>query len=143
VQYAWAMTVLTRLLGIPARFVAGYTAGTPTRSGSYQVRNTDAHAWTEVYFPTLGWIRFEPTPSGQSGTASTPNYQMATTGTATTGPYEPFIQATTGPGSPPAGPHGNGLAPKPSRLAGRPGPAAHPSVRSTSSARAESDGSAG
>jgi transglutaminase-like putative cysteine protease len=125
VQYAWAMTVLTRLLGIPARFVTGYTAGTRTRSGGYQVRNTDAHAWTEVYFPTLGWIRFEPTPSGQGGTASTPNYQMASTGTATTGPYEPFIQAATGPGSPQADPHGKGLAPRPSRLAARPGPGPH------------------
>ena len=64
VQYASAMTVLTRLLGIPARFVTGYTAGTPGKGGSYVVKTTDAHAWTEVYFPTFGWIRFEPTPSG-------------------------------------------------------------------------------
>ena len=40
--------------------------------------NTDAHAWTEVYFPTFGWLRFEPTPSGQ-GTAHATNY-MGTTG---------------------------------------------------------------
>jgi hypothetical protein len=73
VQYAYAMTVLTRLLGIPARFVTGYTAGTPGRGGDHEVRNTDAHAWTEVYFPTFGWIRFEPTPAGQ-GTASRPDY---------------------------------------------------------------------
>ena len=53
VQYAYAMTVLTRLLGIPARFVVGYTAGTRLKNGSYEVRNTDAHAWTEVYFPSL------------------------------------------------------------------------------------------
>ena len=37
------------------------------------VKNTDAHAWTEVYFPSLGWIRFEPTPAGQ-GTANPPDY---------------------------------------------------------------------
>ena len=61
VQYAYAMTVLTRLLGFPARFVVGYTGGTRLRNGSYEVKNTDAHAWTEVYFPSLGWIRFEPT----------------------------------------------------------------------------------
>ena len=61
VQYAYAMTVLTRLLGIPARFVVGYTGGTRQKDGSYVVRNTDSHAWTEVYFPSLGWIRFEPT----------------------------------------------------------------------------------
>src|SRR6516165_1889741 len=37
VQYAYAMTVLTRLLGIPARFVTGYTAGMPGKGASYQV----------------------------------------------------------------------------------------------------------
>jgi hypothetical protein len=76
VQYAYAMTVLTRLLDIPARFVVGYTAGTRLKNGSYEVRSTDAHAWTEVYFPNFGWIRFEPTPAGQ-GTASDPNYMSS------------------------------------------------------------------
>jgi transglutaminase-like putative cysteine protease len=99
VQYAYAMTVLTRLLGIPARFVVGYTAGTPVKSGSstYEVKNTDAHAWTEVYFPTFGWIRFEPTPGGQ-GTASSPNYMGA--GPSGTGSRlnttDPIISATGG-----------------------------------------------
>jgi transglutaminase-like putative cysteine protease len=73
VEYAWAMTVLTRLLGIPARFVTGYTAGTRLANGSYQVKSSDAHAWPEVYFPTLGWTRFEPTP-GSGGTANPPGY---------------------------------------------------------------------
>ena len=53
--------------------------GHPARDGSYEVRNIDAHAWTEVYFPTLGWIRFEPTPAGQ-GTANAPNYMTGGTG---------------------------------------------------------------
>ena len=73
VHYAYAMTVLTRLLGIPARFVVGYTAGTRQKDGSYVVSTADSHAWTEVYFPSMGWIRFEPTPAGQ-GTANTPDY---------------------------------------------------------------------
>lgn len=81
VQYAYAMTVLTRLVGIPARFVGGYTAGTRLANGSYQVKTTDAHAWTEVYFPSLGWIRFEPTPAGQ-GTANSPNYMTGQGGRA-------------------------------------------------------------
>jgi hypothetical protein len=98
VQYAYAMTVLTRLLGIPARFVVGYTAGTPVKSGSstYMVKNTDAHAWSEVYFPTFGWIRFEPTPGGQ-GTASSPNYMGS--GSSATGKLsgsDPIISATGG-----------------------------------------------
>jgi transglutaminase-like putative cysteine protease len=92
VQYAYAMTVLTRMLGIPARFVIGYTAGTRLRNGSYEVKNTDAHAWTEVYFPGLGWIRFEPTPAGQ-GTASAPNYMTAGAGRSQTGGAPPVLGA--------------------------------------------------
>ena len=98
VQYAYAMTVLTRLLGIPARFVVGYTAGTRLKNGSYQVRNTDAHAWTEVYFPSFGWMRFEPTPAGQ-GTANPPNYMTGGTGQGQFGVTNPIIGATGGPGS--------------------------------------------
>ncbi len=97
VQYAYAMTVLTRLLGIPARFVIGYTAGTRLRNGSYEVRNADAHAWTEVYFPSLGWLRFEPTPAGQ-GTASAPNYMTAGAGLGLPGNTDPARPATTAPG---------------------------------------------
>ena len=98
VQYAYAMTVLGRLLGFPARFVVGYTAGTRLKNGSYEVRTTDAHAWTEVYFPTFGWIRFEPTPAGQ-GTANPPNYMTSGTGRGQLGASPPIIQATQGPGS--------------------------------------------
>ena len=97
VQYAYAMTVLTRLLGIPARFVVGYTAGTRLKNGSYEVRNTDAHAWTEVYFPTFGWIRFEPTPAGQ-GTANPPNYMTSGTGRGQLGATPRSSQATGGAG---------------------------------------------
>jgi hypothetical protein len=98
VQYAYAMTALTRLLGIPARFVVGYTSGKPVKPGSstYEVKNTDAHAWTEVYFPTFGWIRFEPTPSGQ-GTASSPNYMgNGASGTGGRITSDPVISATGG-----------------------------------------------
>jgi transglutaminase-like putative cysteine protease len=102
VQYAWAMTVLARLLGIPARFVTGYTAGTRLPNGSYAVKNTDAHAWTEVYFPTFGWIRFEPTPGGVGGTAAPPSYMTSSTGAppipAGAAPINPVTGAPTGTG---------------------------------------------
>jgi hypothetical protein len=123
------MTVLTRLLGIPARFVTGYTAGIPGKGGSYQVKTTDAHAWTEVYFPTFGWIRFEPTPGEQvGGTASTPDYMSASAGTATTAPADPIVQATTGSGGLLPVPHANRLTPKPPQQADQPGtrPQGHP-----------------
>jgi transglutaminase-like putative cysteine protease len=96
VQSAYAMTVLSRLLGIPARFVVGYTSGTRMKDGTYRVMNTDAHAWTEVYFPTFGWLRFEPTPSGQ-GTAHATNYMGNTTGTGQLG-SDPVVSATAAPG---------------------------------------------
>ena len=106
VQYAYAMTVLTRLLGFPARFVVGYTGGTRLKNGSYVVRNTDAHAWTEVYFPGFGWIRFEPTPAGQ-GTATPPNYMTSGTGSGGLN-TSPILGATAGPGSSKTGPHDSG-----------------------------------
>ena len=105
VQSAYAMTVLTRLLNIPARMVQGYTAGTPAAKNYYVVKSADAHVWTEVYFTGYGWIRFEPTPSGQ-GTAQPPNYMGTPAGSGhlvnptplpSTGPGG--SQSTTRPGS--------------------------------------------
>jgi transglutaminase-like putative cysteine protease len=62
--FASAMTVMLRELGVPARVVEGYTTGTlDPNSGKYVVKELDAHAWVEVYFPTYGWVEFEPTPS--------------------------------------------------------------------------------
>ncbi|MEX2047762.1 MAG: transglutaminaseTgpA domain-containing protein [Chloroflexota bacterium] len=62
--FASAMVVMLREVGVPARIVEGYATGTldPT-TGKFQVKELDAHAWVEVYFPLYGWIEFEPTPS--------------------------------------------------------------------------------
>ncbi|MFC5750528.1 DUF3488 and DUF4129 domain-containing transglutaminase family protein [Actinomadura rugatobispora] len=81
-QYAAAMALLARILGIPARVAMGYTAGTQTEPGQWVVRSRDAHAWPELYFPGTGWVRFEPTPVGAAGqgTASTPAYTDPATG---------------------------------------------------------------
>jgi hypothetical protein len=75
VQYAYALTVLARSLGIPARLVAGYTEGSHTSANRWAVRSDDAHAWTEVYFSGYGWITFEATPAGGDGTAHAAGYQ--------------------------------------------------------------------
>ena len=62
-QYATALAVMLRSLGIPSRVVAGYGAGEyNTFSGYYTVRASDAHAWNEVYFPGYGWVPFDATP---------------------------------------------------------------------------------
>jgi len=60
--FASAMTVMLRSQGIPARYVVGYTTGQEVSQDTYQVRGMNAHAWVEVYFPDVGWVRFDPTP---------------------------------------------------------------------------------
>jgi transglutaminase-like putative cysteine protease len=63
-HYASAMVVLLRTLGIPARLATGFLAGEWNDFGHYYtVRQRDAHAWVEVYFPLSGWMTFDPTPN--------------------------------------------------------------------------------
>lgn len=75
-QFAFAMAVLARLLGIPSRVAIGFTAGHQRANGSWAVTTADAHAWPELYFSGAGWLRFEPTPGGSGGqqTAVEPTY---------------------------------------------------------------------
>lgn len=62
--YASAMAAMARAVGIPARVANGYTRGEGLEDGkSFLVRERNAHAWVEVYFPRYGWIEFEPTAS--------------------------------------------------------------------------------
>ncbi|MBS0169240.1 MAG: DUF3488 domain-containing protein [Nitrospira sp.] len=62
-HYATAMVVLLRTVGIPARLVTGFLATEWNEFGGYYtVRQRDAHAWVEVYFPQSGWITIDPTP---------------------------------------------------------------------------------
>ncbi len=73
-QFATAFAVIARELGYPSRVSVGFLAGSSDVSGgSYSVRGTDAHAWPEVYFDAYGWVRFEPTPRGES---FTPDYTL-------------------------------------------------------------------
>jgi transglutaminase-like putative cysteine protease len=58
--YASAMVVLLRSVGVPARYVRGYSEG-EADDGTYHLLESDGHAWAEVYFPGYGWIEFEPT----------------------------------------------------------------------------------
>jgi len=99
-QFAFAMAVLSRLLGIPARIAVGYTAGTRRPNGTWVVTTNDAHAWPELYLSGAGWVRFEPTPGGKDGqdTAFQPAWvTAASSGTShpTTGPSQ---NATSSPG---------------------------------------------
>ncbi len=61
--YATAEVVMLRSLGIPARLAVGFAEGIFQPPGWYIVRENNAHAWPEVYFPGVGWVEFEPTAS--------------------------------------------------------------------------------
>jgi protein-glutamine gamma-glutamyltransferase len=70
-QFATAETLMLRSLGIPARLATGYSTGTydPVLDQSV-VRERDAHAWVEVWFPNHGWVPVDPSP-GYSALAAT------------------------------------------------------------------------
>lgn len=69
-HYATAMVNMLRAVGIPARLVTGFLATEWNEYGSYfTVRQRDAHAWVEVYFPRSGWVTMDPTPAVESSMA--------------------------------------------------------------------------
>ncbi|HKO30062.1 MAG TPA: DUF3488 and transglutaminase-like domain-containing protein [Nitrospiraceae bacterium] len=70
-HYATAMVVMLRTVGIPARLVTGFLATEWNEYGGYfTVRQRDAHAWVEVYFPHSGWITMDPTPTVSASAAT-------------------------------------------------------------------------
>jgi Transglutaminase-like enzymes, putative cysteine proteases len=105
--FSTAMAVLSRSIGLPARWVKGFSPGVlpapdygpsaggipseaernPDGAGTYTVRNSDAHSWVEIYFDGYGWIPFEPTagftfpysvPEVQEEAAPTPAAEVDT-----------------------------------------------------------------
>ncbi|WP_159084973.1 transglutaminaseTgpA domain-containing protein [Planctomonas deserti] len=75
IHFSSAMALLARVVGIPSRVAVGYTYGDRTdgeRDGRriWEVTGRDAHAWPELYFESVGWVPFEPTP----GRGSVPEY---------------------------------------------------------------------
>lgn len=69
VQFATAMTIMARMLGIPSRMAIGFLPGEPVTGSprTFQVSGRQAHAWPELHFAEAGWVRFEPTPARQTG----------------------------------------------------------------------------
>lgn len=67
-HYAAAFGTLMRLAGIPSRVVVGYQGGQFNGLGGYLVvRQSDAHAWCEVWLPDVGWQRVDPTAAVAPG----------------------------------------------------------------------------
>ncbi|MFC6464701.1 transglutaminase domain-containing protein [Marinilactibacillus sp. GCM10026970] len=66
-NFSSAMVTMLRSIGIPARWVKGFTPGSSQTNADgeqyYQITNSNAHSWPEVYFPSTGWVPFEPSPS--------------------------------------------------------------------------------
>ncbi|UGQ47570.1 transglutaminase family protein [Massilia endophytica] len=61
-HFAGAFVVLMRAAGIPARVVTGYQGGEMNPvDGFLTVRQSDAHAWGEIWLPNRGWVRVDPT----------------------------------------------------------------------------------
>lgn len=61
-HYASAFTFLMRAAGIPARVVIGYQGGYWNDFAKYLlIRQSDAHAWSEVWLAGRGWVRVDPT----------------------------------------------------------------------------------
>jgi hypothetical protein len=93
--FATAMGDMLRSLGIPTRLVSGFGPGAyDEKLHQYVVRESDSHVWPEVYFPTYGWIPFEPTPD--------PNYPTITRGTVSSPSDSPSpgAEATPSPAAP-------------------------------------------
>lgn len=77
VYYATTMTMMLRSQGIPARYVVGYTPGQQVGDNQWVVRGLNSHAWVEVYFPEVGWVKFDPTPGGPRESAEYESVQSA------------------------------------------------------------------
>ncbi|MBH0098644.1 transglutaminase domain-containing protein [Salinibacterium sp. NSLL150] len=78
VHFASAMAAMARTLDIPSRVVVGFTPGqrkvdSETDEVSFAVTTDNLHSWPELYFPTVGWVRFEPTTS----VGSTPRFAQS------------------------------------------------------------------
>jgi hypothetical protein len=82
--YASAMVIMARSLGLPARVAVGFAPGERQEDDTFLVREANAHAWAEVYFPGYGWQIFEATKSidpafvrlsGEAGTNVSPPLQ--------------------------------------------------------------------
>ena len=116
--FATTMVTMLRSQDIPARFVVGYTTGQRVARDEWVVRGLDAHAWVEVYFPDVGWVRFDPTPANPRQATEQESLEQAReanrtdvdTNATRDGEWTPTATATPAPLTPPeenpAGPGG-------------------------------------
>lgn len=65
-QFAAAMAVMARQLGIPARVAVGFLVPDEVERGVFEYSAYDLHAWPELFIAGAGWVRFEPTPADRA-----------------------------------------------------------------------------
>ena len=92
-QFATGMALMARIAGIPSRVGIGFLPGQAGKDGQYTVRMHDMHAWPELYFDSIGWVRFEPTPATR--VTSTPDWTVPSSN-----PTNPTTAPTTAPTTP-------------------------------------------
>ncbi len=74
--FSTAFAIALRFHGIPSRNVVGFRGGEFNDFGNYiAVRQSDAHSWVEVFFPTYGWIAFDPSPLDSTVGAPRPRWR--------------------------------------------------------------------
>ena len=71
-QFAASMALMGRTLGIPSRVAVGFLRPDRVSADTYVFSAHDLHAWPEMYFDDVGWVRFEPTPADRA--LSVPRY---------------------------------------------------------------------
>lgn len=103
VHFASAMAAMARTLDIPARIGVGFTTGNEVRNSTtgedeYTVTTDELHAWPELYFANVGWVRFEPTV----GRTNVPQFNEA----VVDDPATPDIDESTATPAPTAAPEG-------------------------------------
>jgi transglutaminase-like putative cysteine protease len=103
VHFASTMALMARLERIPSRIVVGYQPGTPAvvdGRSVFTVSSDDLHAWPELYFDRVGWVRFEPTP----GRGALPAYAPLPSAGASAGASTAAPSARTSDAVPSAAP---------------------------------------
>lgn len=88
-QFASAMAVMARIVGVPARVAVGFYRPRKIGPETWEYSAWDLHAWPELFFPGSGWVRFEPTPPDRA--ADVPGYTTQAVNLPDTG---------AGPGAP-------------------------------------------
>jgi len=128
VHFSSSMALMARTLGIPARVSVGFTPG-ELRDGKdgpeYVITTDNLHAWPELYFDDIGWVRFEPTP----GTGNVPVFAGPLDPSSDPEPEQPDDEPTEQPTGSPIAPTATPTpTPTPGSAGGAPVESANPSL---------------